>query len=1154
MTYNWELFDRDPREWEIPNQGVTKIGRPGDPGDWEVLKWELESFVCEGEYADGLERILTTYLTRLSQAEQSAAWVSGFYGSGKSHLVRMLAALWADEPLPDGSTPRGLAKLSTGVSDALVELTTAGRKGGGLWAAAGKLSSGTRASYRLAFLSVLFESAGLPTQYPAARLSMTLRREGVYEDVIASLKGAGKDPEVEFLNLYVSTALAEAVIEALPDFAPDQMAARQLFKEQYPNVADITDADTITVMHELLELQSTNAEIPNTVIVLDELQQYIGDDNEKLGQVQNITELCATHFDSKVMLVVTGQSALAGSPILSKIKHRFPLLVELSDRDVENVTRTLVLRKKPQQRQTLEKALDAASGEINKHLNGTKIAARPIDKDDLVPDYPILPVRRRFWEAALRAIDRGGGTGQLRTQLRVTHDANRHVAEEEVPSAVGADFVYFNQISGMLAAKVLSQDLHETIQRYSDGTEEGDLKARVLALVFLISQLPTDEGSDLGVRARPEMLAELLVTDLRSGSGLLKPQVEKALSELEKDGVVVNVDGAFQLQTPEGVELQRKYQDQLGQIRNDAARISQERETELRALVEGALGTLRLTHGESKTSRPIELDFGYDAPDTSGPGVPVWVRNEWETPMGEVRAAAQNAAVTNPTVFVLLPKRDTDQLRTLIASHNAASEVLQTVPVPDTPEGWTARASLETQQKSSRHQLDQLLEEIVGAAKVWQAGGTEINEGSLLASVRKAAEASLARKFPKFKDADHARWHIVLDRAREGNADPLDQVGYAGKVADHPVCKAILQFLSTEKKGSEIRSHFKGGEYGWPDDAINGALLTLLNAGEVTATDKAGNETTANALRQSDIATTTFRRESTPPLEPGERIELRKMLAATGESASAGLELEAVSSLIGKLQDLASRAGADAPFPPTPDTSLLGELQQLSGNERLRVAYDRRDELQELYEEWKSRAAAIEERRVEWDRVRRLLDHADGLEVQQEVQSAMEALRSNRQLLENPNPLQPLEAKLVEALRSQLTEAHSQYEAAVTAAVQTVCALPEWSTIVESEGRDILARHGLVEVAKPAPGSAQELLASLDQQPLEAWRSRKDALAARIGSAQEDIARLAAPEATVVAVTLPKRVLKSEADVDEYLADVKQILLAKLSEDTHISV
>ena len=88
MTANWEVFTRDPRAWQIPNQGVTKVGTPKDAGDWEVLKWELESFVCEGEYAAGLQRILSAYLARLSQAEQTAVWVSGFYGSGKSHLTQ----------------------------------------------------------------------------------------------------------------------------------------------------------------------------------------------------------------------------------------------------------------------------------------------------------------------------------------------------------------------------------------------------------------------------------------------------------------------------------------------------------------------------------------------------------------------------------------------------------------------------------------------------------------------------------------------------------------------------------------------------------------------------------------------------------------------------------------------------------------------------------------------------------------------------------------------------------------------------------------------------------------------------------------------------------------------------------------------------------
>ena len=63
------------------------------------------------------------------------------------------------------------------------------------------------------------------------------------------------------------------------------------------------------------------------------------------------------------------------------------------------------------------------SGEIDKHLGGTQLAPKAADKSDLVPDYPLLPTRRRFWELALRAIDRAGKAGVLRTQLRIVHEA-----------------------------------------------------------------------------------------------------------------------------------------------------------------------------------------------------------------------------------------------------------------------------------------------------------------------------------------------------------------------------------------------------------------------------------------------------------------------------------------------------------------------------------------------------------------------------------------------------------------------------------------------------------------------------------------------------------------------------------------------------------
>src|SRR5690242_12229776 len=83
MLTNRMLFVKDPLTTTIPNDGVAKVGEPQSQQEWDVLRYELTSFVCEGEYRNGLDRILSTYLGHLGEPKQPAVWVSGFYGSGK---------------------------------------------------------------------------------------------------------------------------------------------------------------------------------------------------------------------------------------------------------------------------------------------------------------------------------------------------------------------------------------------------------------------------------------------------------------------------------------------------------------------------------------------------------------------------------------------------------------------------------------------------------------------------------------------------------------------------------------------------------------------------------------------------------------------------------------------------------------------------------------------------------------------------------------------------------------------------------------------------------------------------------------------------------------------------------------------------------------
>src|SRR5215472_13631109 len=131
-----EVLLRDPSQYALVNNGQARIqNESADERMIAQLRGELSTFVCEGQYADGMARILESFLKGRTQPSQQAAWVSGFFGSGKSHLLKMLCHLWQDTEFSDGATARSLVPaLPDDVRSALRELDTAGKRGGGLLA------------------------------------------------------------------------------------------------------------------------------------------------------------------------------------------------------------------------------------------------------------------------------------------------------------------------------------------------------------------------------------------------------------------------------------------------------------------------------------------------------------------------------------------------------------------------------------------------------------------------------------------------------------------------------------------------------------------------------------------------------------------------------------------------------------------------------------------------------------------------------------------------------------------------------------------------------------------------------------------------------------------------------------------------------------
>jgi hypothetical protein len=356
VTINNELFTRRPLDFEIPNDGVTNVDRPADSNQWKVLEYELTSFVCEGEYEHGLQRILDSYIRHRSSTTQPAVWVSGFYGSGKSHLVRVLQHLWADTAFPTGASARGLVNLPQGFKDQLVELTTIGRRDGTApWSAAGALDrSGD--TLNAVFLSIVLGAAGLATRVAPAQVALWLASKGELDTVRAHVEAGGANFIEELSEYNLSTGLADAILAVDPGFATTGADVRKALRSQFPpDARSLSTDETMALLRKVLQYIGGGV-IPPTLIVLDEVQQYISGDSGRAMEVQSLVESVSREFDGRVLFVATGQQELTADATLQKIQDRFTVKVVLKNQDVDAVVRRVLLNKEPAKRPELDRA------------------------------------------------------------------------------------------------------------------------------------------------------------------------------------------------------------------------------------------------------------------------------------------------------------------------------------------------------------------------------------------------------------------------------------------------------------------------------------------------------------------------------------------------------------------------------------------------------------------------------------------------------------------------------------------------------------------------------------------------------------------------------------------------------------------------------
>jgi hypothetical protein len=237
--------------------------------------------------------------------------------------------------------------------------------------------------------------------------------------------------------------------------------------------------------------------------------------------------------------------------------------------------------------------------------------------------------------------------------------------------------------------------------------------------------------------------------------------------------------------------------------------------------------------------------------------------------------AARAAGADSPVIYVFMPRQSADDLRKWIVEAEAAQQTVDYKGSPSSDEGQDARRGMESRRDAAVSNRDGFVARIVANAKVFQGGGSEVLLAKLAEKLSAAADASLARLFPQFNEADApgSAWEAAIRRARDGADQPFQPIGYSGSTEQHPVCQQVKSTIGAGKTGNEIRKALQLSPSGWPQDAIDAALIALHRLQHISATLN-GVPVSLGQLDQNKISKAQFRLEQTV-LSVGDRLRLR---------------------------------------------------------------------------------------------------------------------------------------------------------------------------------------------------------------------------------------------------------------------------------------
>ena len=809
-----------------PIEGVIKAD------DDESLGLEVREYVLTNEVEKRLEKFLDAYN---NYEGANGVWISGFFGSGKSHLLKMVALLLENRVLDDVSVVdaflekagdneilKGDIKKATSIPSQSI-LFNIDQK-------ADVISKTEIDALLSVFVKVFDEACGYYGKQPyIAQFERDLESDGVLDDFKAAFAEAtskdwnwgrmrAKRVSSDVDNAYNKVS-GQNVTDILDKYRSDYSLSIEDFAEEVAKYIDSKGKDF------------------RLNFFVDEVGQYIAENTKLMTNLQTVAESLATKCRGRAWIVVTAQEDMnsvigemdqkTGNDF-SKIQARFSNRMKLTSADVAEVIQKRLLMKNDQGVELLSTVYHEQVNNFKTlfdFTDGSQQYKNFQDRDQFIHSYPFVPYQFVLFQSAIQDLSKHNAfegehssVGE-RSMLGVFREVAIQISEHKVGQLATFDLMF----EGIRTA------LKSQIQRAVTLAEkhlDNKFAVRLLKALFLVKYVK---------EFKPTLrnLSILMLEDFNQDQAALHRDLEEALNLLEQQTYIQRNGELYEFLTDEEKDVEQE-------IKNTDVESSDVSADDLQKIIFDQIiksKKIRFSENAQDYAYARKLDdklYGRDQ-DLSIHVI---------TPLNDNAANEAVLRMQNmgkDEMLVIMPEDDR-LVRDILMYKRTEKYIRQNISITQQD---AIKKILTDKSYQNRHRLDDLKDNIkiaLSHAKLYVGENEqEISSEDPQSRINKAFQALILRAFPNlvmlrgisYTEKDVAQ---CLKRSKDGLFSN-DVTSLAESEQE------ILSFIQSNNRGGvrttikSVIEKFEAKPYGWYFAAIACNIAHLIGRGKIELKD-----------------------------------------------------------------------------------------------------------------------------------------------------------------------------------------------------------------------------------------------------------------------------------------------------------------------------